>query len=134
MKRYLEIQDQDIIQCISQTNDWYAFGALLDYEFGNINEYKLWIGSLQWGDNDKEDIFACYENSQVYFTCATEKHTDLVSFIIHAWDADEPITLQFNDEIRKTIDLLSNHNEHIHDLFFEYRCHAPYTFHSGAII
>ena len=133
MERYINIKDKDIQDLVYTTNDWYAFCSTIYYELG-IEKYSLWIGTLKWGDNDKGNIKAVFENKKIYFVCDDEKHTDLVPFVIHAWLAGATIDLSLNDEIRKTIDLVSNESNGIKELFEEYTWTAPYSYHEGELL
>ena len=132
-KRYLEIKDKAIERMIYATNDWYAFCSTIYYELG-IENYSLWIGTLIWGSNEERNIVAHMKNKKIFFTCDDEKHTDLVPFIIHSWLANEAIKLTLNDEIYKTIDLVSNDINGIRELFEEYQWSAPYSYHEGDLL
>lgn len=134
--RYLEIKDVDIQEAIHQSNAWYSLATLINEQFG-IKDYQLWIGTLRWGDNDEKDIIAMLKNGYVSFKCGEdETSTDLISFFIHAWLADEPIEVNFNGSIYKTVDLLDKNNESAlySDLFQELLWNAPYSFHNGDLV
>lgn len=135
-RRYLEINDVDIKEAIHQSNAWYSLATMINQELG-IKDYQLWIGTLRWGDNDEEDIIAILKNGYISFKCGkNETSTDLISFFIHAWLADEPIEVYFNDSIYKTVDLLDK-NDQTHsysDLFQEFLWNAPYSFHDGNLV
>lgn len=135
-RRYLEIKDVDIQEAIHQSNAWYSLATLINEQFG-IKDYQLWIGTLRWGDNDEKDIIAMLKNGYVSFKCGEdETSTDLISFFIHAWLADEPIEVNFNGSIYKTVDLLDKNNESAlySDLFQELLWNAPYSFHNGDLV
>lgn len=135
-RRYLEIKDIDIQEAIHQSNAWYSLATLINEQFG-IKDYQLWIGTLRWGDNDEKDIIAMLKNGYVSFKCGEdETSTDLISFFIHAWLADEPIEVNFNGSIYKTVDLLDKNNESAlySDLFQELLWNAPYSFHNGDLV
>lgn len=135
-RRYLEIKDVDIQEAIHQSNAWYSLATLINEQFG-IKDYQLWIGTLRWGDNDEKDIIAILKNGYVSFKCGEdETSTDLISFFIHAWLADEPIEVSFNGSIYKTVDLLDKNNESAlySDLFQELLWNAPYSFHNGDLV
>lgn len=135
-RRYIEINDVDIQEAIHQSNAWYSLATLINEQFG-IKDYQLWIGTLRWGDNDEKDIIAMLKNGYVSFKCGEdETSTDLISFFIHAWLADEPIEVNFNGSIYKTVDLLDKNNESAlySDLFQEFLWNAPYSFHNGDLV
>lgn len=135
-RRYLEIKDVDIQEAIHQSNAWYSLATVINQELG-IKDYQLWIGTLKWGDNDEEDIIAILKNGYVSFKCGeNETATDLISFFIHAWLADEPIEVHFNGSIYETVNLLDK-NDKTHsysDLFNEFLWSAPYSFHNGNLV
>lgn len=135
-RKYLKIDDVDIQEAIHQSNAWYSFATLINEQFG-IKDYQLWIGTLRWGDNDEKDIIAILKNGYVSFKCGEdETSTDLISFFIHAWLADEPIEVHFNGSIYKTVDLLNKNNKTdlYSDLFHEFLWNAPYSFHDGNLV
>ena len=135
-RRYLKIDDVDIQEAINQSNAWYSLATLINEQFG-IKDYQLWIGTLRWGDNDEKDIIAILKNGYVSFKCGEdETSTDLISFFIHAWLADEPIEVHFNGSIYKTVNLLDKNNENAlySDLFQELLWNAPYSFHNGDLV
>lgn len=135
-RRYLEINDEDIKECLLQTNAWYALATTINNEF-NIKEYNLWIGNIKWGgDGKSENIIAHYKKNEVFFTKGNEKHFDLISFIIHAWSADETVEINFNRSIFKTVGLIEKYsgNEYIWDIFDENLYNASYSFHMGELL
>lgn len=137
-RRYLEIKDVDIQEAIHQSNAWYSLATIINQELG-IKDYQLWIGTLRWGDNDEKDIIAILKNGYVSFKCGEdETSTDLISFFIHSWLADEPIEVHFNGSIYKTVNLLDKNSKNdfnlYSDLFNEFLLNAPYSFHDGNLV
>lgn len=134
-KRRLEINDEDIRECIKQTDAWYALASLLYHEY-DIRDFKLWIGDIRWGDNEIEGVTAHYQKGKVFFTKGGEKHTTLVPFIIHAWAADETIEINFNRSIYETVGLVAKYgkNDYIWDIFDENLYMAQYSFHMGELL
>lgn len=129
--RLLEIEDEDIKQCIKITNDWYSLCSIL-YNIG-IKQYKLWIGTLRWGDNETKDIVACLNHHRVFFKRDNEISYDLVSMMIHSWECCEPIDLKLNNTIEKTFYILGKYTKFNTDEILDVRCRAPYWYHDGNI-
>lgn len=130
--RLLEIRDKDIKECMDKTNKWYVLCNIIKDHIG-LSDYTLWIGKLQWGDNEKKDIVAHYHNGEIYFQRGYEKSYDLVSMIIYSWWCNEEIDLELNNSIESTFKLLEKHStifqDDIDDLLFT----SPYWYHDGKV-
>lgn len=129
MYEILDIKDKRIINAITKTNEWYTLCTLLN-QIG-IFDYRLWIGTLKWGDNEENNIIARKSGEYIYFKRDNEISYDLVSMIIHSWECNEPIELHLNDAINETMQLLVNQGSYSWYEIDKIRHVSPYWFHDG---